>query len=118
MTDPGQPQYGQPQYGQPQYGQPQYGQPQYGGPYAAPQTSQDAVIALILAVGGWVLCPVILSVAALVYSGRAQRAIAASGGALTGSGLATAATVIAWVGIMVSVVFLLFVLLFVATFHL
>lgn len=94
---------------------PPYGQPYAGSRYLAPRQSQDAVIALILAIGGWFVCPVVLSVPALVYAGRARRAITASAGALAGSGLATAATVIAWLSIVAYSLAALFLLGFVVS---
>jgi hypothetical protein len=112
----GQPQYGQPQYGQPQYGQPQYGdQSQWGGygpppqPWGGPgpggptQTETKAVVALVLAIASWLLIPVVPAVAALFVGSAARRDIDASGGRLTGDGLVTAAKVVAWANIVLSV---------------
>ncbi|MFZ0325109.1 MAG: hypothetical protein WAN48_13400, partial [Actinomycetes bacterium] len=42
------------------------------------------------------VCPVVLSVVALVLAGSADTAIDASSGALGGRGLVTAARIIAW----------------------
>ena len=79
---------------------PQYagGYPGYG--YAAPtQTSQNATIALVLAIVSWLLCPVIPAVVALFLCRSAKQEIAASGGRITGEGLVTASKVVSWLNI-------------------
>ena len=105
------PQYGEPGYGQPQYGQ-QYGQPVQG--YGAPQqwqghtsTESKAIIALVCAIASWVVLPVLPAIAALMIGRTASEQIAMSGGRLTGDGLVTAAKVIAWANIVLSVLGLL-----------
>jgi hypothetical protein len=55
-----------------------------------------AVGALICAIGAYVVCPVVLAVVALVLAQNARNHIDAAGGRLTGTGLVTAARVIAW----------------------
>jgi ABC-type multidrug transport system permease subunit len=52
-----------------------------------------------------VVCPLILAIVALVLASGARRDIAASGGARQGAGLVTAATVIAWINIGISIAF-------------
>jgi hypothetical protein len=100
------PGWGQGQYGQGQYGQGQPGEygptPQawggagYGGPT---QTEIKAVIALVLAIASWLLFPLIPAIAALFVGSAARRDIEASAGRLTGDGLVTAAKVVAWINI-------------------
>ncbi len=112
----GQPQSGQPGYGQPGYGQPGYGQPVqgYGGPQAwqgQPQTESKAIIALVCAIAAWVVLPLLPAIAALMIGKTARERIASSGGRLTGDGLVTAAKVIAWVNIGLSVLALLLLVL-------
>ena len=132
------PQYGSPQYGAappgfpsappPSYGQqwgtpppaagyPTAGYPAAGYPapdyqasgYAAPpQTDTKAVVALILAISSWVVCPMITAIIALIVAKQSDRAIAASGGRLEGRTMNTAARWIAWINIV------LFALLIVA----
>lgn len=92
----GAPGYGVPGYGVPGYGVPGYGVPGYGGP---PETSSRAVVALVLAIASFVVLPFLAAVAALVVASGAQREIRSSGGALTGAGLATAASIISWINI-------------------
>lgn len=60
-----------------------------------------AVMALVTAVGGWVLCPFVLHAVGWVLAGRSLAAIRASDGALRGEGLAVAARAVAVIGIVV-----------------
>ena len=64
-------------------------------------TDDRAVMALVAAVGGWVLCPFVLHALGWVLAGRALAEIRASNGALRGEGMAVAARVISVVGIVV-----------------
>jgi hypothetical protein len=66
------------------------------------QTSSDAIVALVLSILSWVVCPLVLAIVALVFAGKASRAIAASGGWLEGWGMVTAARIIAWINIILS----------------
>lgn len=101
----GQPGYGQEQYGQQQpYGQPYgqqpygYGQPGYG--YAQPpQTDGTAIAVLVLAIGSWLICPVIPAIVALVLARNAKRAIAESRGMKTGEGMVKAGVIVSWINI-------------------
>ena len=58
-----------------------------------------AIVALVVAIASFVVCPVILAVVALVLCSSARRNINASGGTLGGSGLVTAARIVAWINI-------------------
>lgn len=118
------PAYGQPSaYGQqPPYGQPPPygGQPGYGPVgYPPRETEGNAVIALVLSILAWAVCPVVLAVVALVVAGNADRSIAASGGAKEGAGMVKAARIVSWVNIGVFggliVIFLLVFVIAVAT---
>ena len=108
MSEP-QPPYGPPP-GQPGSGAtpPGYGPPPAGhgltqgydapgAPYRGPaETEPKAVVALVLAVlANTPLVPFVGAIAALVLARLAKRDIDRSGGAKTGRGLATAATVLA-----------------------
>jgi hypothetical protein len=116
------PGYGQqqPGWGQPQQ-QPGWGQqqPGYGAPpgygYGAPQTDGKAIGALICAIASFVVCPFVTAIVGLILAGQSARSIAASGGRLTGEGMVTAARVISWINIALSVLFLVFVLIAVAS---
>ncbi|NQU36571.1 MAG: hypothetical protein HQ526_03125 [Actinobacteria bacterium] len=81
-------------------------QPAAPGP-ATPVTNQNAIIALVLAVVSFVVCPLIAAIVALVFAGKAKKEIAASNGWQTGDGLVTGAKVAAWINIAVSLLFIL-----------
>jgi hypothetical protein len=103
----------QPPYGQPgSSGQPSaYGAGGWGYPLA--RTDSSAIWALVLAVASFVVCPVVPAIVALVLAGSAERAIAASGGLLTGEGLVKAARIVAWVNIGLSLAAVVFSLVLV-----
>lgn len=91
---PPSPGYGTPPTG---YGPPATGHGAPQGPYTGPtETEPKAVVALVLAVlANTPLVPFIGAIGALVLARWAKRDIDRSGGAKTGRGLATAATVLA-----------------------
>jgi hypothetical protein len=93
--------------GPPGYGAP----PGYGYGYGAPQTDGKAIGALVLAILAWVVCPVIPAIVALILAGQSSRDIAQSGGRLGGAGFNTAAKVISWINIGITV---LVVIIFIA----
>ena len=80
------------------YQAPGYAYPAYGTPR---QTDSKAIVALVLAISSWVVCPVITAVVALVLAGQSDRAIAASGGMLEGRSMNTATRWVAWANIVV-----------------
>jgi hypothetical protein len=98
------PGYGYPA-GAPGYpaGAPGYPPAGYGYPgYPAPrQTDSKAVVALVLSITSWVLCPILPAVIALVLAGQSDRAIEASGGRLEGSSMNTATRWVSWANIIV-----------------
>ncbi len=63
------------------------------------QTSSSAIVALVLSIASWAVCPIVLAIIALVFASKADKEIARSGGALEGSGMITAAKIVAWVNI-------------------
>ncbi|MEZ5169350.1 MAG: DUF4333 domain-containing protein [Acidimicrobiia bacterium] len=63
------------------------------------RTDGGAIAALVLAIASYVLLPLIGSVVALFLAAGAEQRISVSGGALGGSGLVTAAKVLAWVNL-------------------
>ena len=78
---------------------PGYGAPPVGAypGYAPPRTSTKAIVALALAIGAYTpIVPFIGAIIALFVASSARRDIRASGGAETGLGLCTAATVLSW----------------------
>ena len=70
-----------------------------GAAAPATTTSSNAIVALILAVISWAVCPIIPAIVALVLAANASKEIAASGGRIEGQGLVTAAKVVSWVNI-------------------
>ena len=63
------------------------------------KTSSDAVVAFVLSLVSWAICPVIFAVVALIFAAKASKAIDVSSGQLTGGGLNLAAKIISWVNI-------------------
>jgi len=109
--DPQQAPYSQPQYGQPAYSQPAYGQPMY----YAPPTHPRATTALVLGILGLLVCPLVLSIPALVIGRQAVREIDASNGQLGGRGNAQAGFILgivgtAWAAVAALIVIIVFVL--------
>lgn len=66
---------------------------------APPQTSGNAIVALILSIGSWIICPIIPAIVALVFANMAKKEIAAGEGRVTGQGLVTASMIVAWINI-------------------
>lgn len=81
-----------------------------GGPavYAAPTDSQ-AVWALVLGLLGIFFCPVIPSIIAIILGRQSEARIRASGGTLSGEGLAKAGWILGIVGLATIVLGLLFI---------
>lgn len=64
-----------------------------------PQNSSSAIVALVLSIASWVVCPVIPAIVALVFASKADREIAMSNGWVTGAGMVTASKIVAWINI-------------------
>ncbi len=81
---------------------PGYQPPSYPPPGGAVpvggQQNQKAIIALVLGIGGFFICPLV-GIAAIILGGQAKGEIRASGGAQTGEGLATWGVILGWVQI-------------------
>jgi hypothetical protein len=85
-----------------QVGGQQVGGQQVGGQQqfvTAPQTSSNAIVALVLSITSWVVCPIIFAIVALVFANMASKEIKTSGGRVAGEGLVTGAKVVAWINI-------------------
>jgi hypothetical protein len=103
--------YGQPYdqgYAYPGYAyeqpQPPVPYPAYGGyaPYAAPryaETETGSIVALVLAILSWVVCPVILAIPALIVGSNSKAKIRSFPERYSGLGMITAANWIAWINI-------------------
>jgi hypothetical protein len=68
------------------------------------RTSTMALVSLIAGIVGLTLLPIIGSIAAVVTGYMARKEIAASAGAITGSGMALAGLIMGWIGVVLSVV--------------
>jgi hypothetical protein len=62
-------------------------------------TNTMAILSLVAGIAGLSVLPFLGSIVAVILGPIAKRDIAASGGAQTGEGLATAGTILGWVGI-------------------
>lgn len=77
----------------------------YGYPAAQPpETDQKAVWALVSAIAGFVICPVVLHIVGLVLANQSLEAIRSSGGRLTGDGMANVARILSIVGLVLSAI--------------
>jgi hypothetical protein len=66
-----------------------------------PQTSNLAVIALILGIVSWVFLPFIAAIGAVITGHMGRREVLTSGGRLTGGGLATAGLILGYLNLAV-----------------
>ena len=72
-----------------------------------PTSSGKATASLVLGILGLILCPLVCSVLALVFGYQGRREIDGSGGRMGGRGSATAGIVLGWIGVVISVLFLI-----------
>lgn len=79
--------------------------------YATPPNSSKATTALVLAILAWVVCPVVLAIAALVVASGADDEIKASNGQLQGQNLVTAARVLSIVNLIIPGLIVLLILI-------
>jgi hypothetical protein len=98
-----------PQSPPPQSGPPGSWPPQQQAPWGpAPPTNGKATTSLVLGICGVLLCPLILSIPALVLGYQARREIDASQGASGGRGQAVAGIVLGWIGLVFGLLLLAF----------
>jgi Domain of unknown function (DUF4190) len=74
----------------------------------APPTNGKATTSLVLGICGIVLCPIVLSVPALVLGYQARREIDQSNGASGGRGMAVAGIVLGWIGLVIGILIVAF----------
>jgi hypothetical protein len=74
---------------------------------AAQRTSGYAVASLVLGIAGFFVFPVIPSILAIVFGGKAREEMRANP-AIGGDGLATAGIVLGWVGVAITGIVLVF----------
>ena len=93
--------------------------PQYSAYPTAPPTDDKAVWALVSAIAGFFLCPLVLHIVGWVLANQSLATIRTSGGTLGGEGLAKAARILSIIGLVLyGVAILLAVLFFVGIFAL
>jgi len=78
---------------------------------SGPVTSGKATAALLLGIFGFVLCPLICSVLALVFGYQARNEIDGSGGRIRGRGNATAGIVLGWIGVVICALFVMLIVI-------
>lgn len=70
---------------------------------AAPTTSSNGIVALVLAISSWIILPFALgwvfAIIGLVFAGKGAREIAESEGRVGGQGFVTASRIVAWINI-------------------
>lgn len=64
-----------------------------------PATSSNAIVALVLGILSWPVCPVIFAIIALVFASKADKEIKASQGRVGGSSFVLAAKILSWINI-------------------
>ena len=74
-----------------------------GAPYTPPSSTM-AIVSLIAGLLGLTILPTIGSIIALITGYMAKNEIRASGGALGGDGMATAGTILGWIGVALTVI--------------
>jgi hypothetical protein len=104
-----QPQPDQPQPDQPQPDQPpvdnagpigsMWDEPQAVEVVATPRVSSNSIVALVLSITSWVVCPIVFAVVALVFANKAEKEIAASNGSVGGGAFVSASKIVAWINI-------------------
>lgn len=69
-------------------------------PYqAGPKTSSNAIIALVLSIAAWVVCPIVPAIVSLVFASMASKELDASGDRIQGRTMVTAARIVSWINI-------------------
>ena len=87
---------------------------QWGPP--PPQSSSNATVALVLGICGFVVCPLVCSVLAIVFAKKAYTEIDYSGGRIGGRGMAQAGLILGWVGVGLCALGLLIVIAYLVLF--
>ena len=80
------------------------------GPQVGPvpaQTEDKAVISLVLGILSLISLSILAGIPAIILGGMSKKNIRASGGRLTGEGIATVGIVMGWVSVALAVLFLL-----------
>lgn len=64
-----------------------------------PSASGNSIVALVLSITSWVVCPIVFAIIALVFASKADKEIAASNGSVGGGAFVTASKIISWINI-------------------
>lgn len=86
------------------------GIPQAPVAYGPRRTEGTAVASLVLGIGGFLVCPLVLHVLAIIFGRQAQQKIAADP-SLDGEGMAKAGVVLGWIGVGVTILVVIIVVL-------
>jgi type III secretory pathway component EscU len=62
-------------------------------------TSSNSIVALVLSIMSWVVCPVIFAIVALVFANKADKEITANQGNMGGGSLVLASKIVSWINI-------------------
>ena len=66
---------------------------------ATPSASGNSIVALVLSITSWVVCPIVFAIVALVFANKAEKEITASNGTVGGGAFVTASKIVAWINI-------------------
>ncbi len=66
---------------------------------ASPSASGNSIVALVLSITSWVVCPIVFAIVALVFAHKAEKEILASNGSVGGGAFVTASKIVAWINI-------------------
>ena len=78
--------------------------------YATPQNSGKATGSLICGILSFFVCPVVLSIVAIILGTQALTEIRQSGGRVTGEGMAQAGLILGWISIAIAIVIVVIVI--------
>jgi len=89
---------------------------QWSSPHSAvPESSGTATGSLIAGILSFIVCPIVLSIVAIILGNQAKEEIRASGGRIAGEGSAQAGIVLGWISIVVFAITLLLAAVIIAT---
>ncbi len=77
-------------------------------PPAVPPNEPKAVWALVTSIGGFFVCPIVLSIVGLVLSNQSLQAIRSAPGRWSGEGMAKAARILSIIGLVLGVIGVIF----------
>ena len=66
---------------------------------AAPGASGNSIVALVLSITSWVVCPIVFAIVALIFAHKAEKEIAASNGSVGGGAFVLASKILSWINI-------------------